>query len=378
MHVAAPLVSVIIPTYNRAELLKQAMASALGQTVTSVEVLVVDDDSTDHTREVVKQTDDERVRYIWRENGGLSVARNTGIEHASGQYIVFLDSDDLLLSDYVAEHLAAFQRHPDVGAVYSKHRLFSAEALDIEDAECVPSPDVVEWLTQSLWVSNQFPVQAVMARSDLVHSVGGFDVALRYCEDWDFWIRLSQLGRFCGIDKVLSGVRVHASQMSANHKGMLESELAVIERYSSAMPDGLGEVATSRAYLRRGMYVIQDDPVVGGEWLCKGVACSPVPSDALRSVAAQIADACGGDCGVLATASDCVLCHLPNSVRKSEEGRFWGDCFWVCYQRGWAGACRMAGLRFLRHCGVCSISRGFLSGFLRCWIAGKGAPRQGH
>ena len=110
-------VSIIIPAYNQAHYLGAAIASALGQSYGDVEVIVVDDGSTDKTREVVEQIGDPRLRYVYQENQGLSAARNTGIRHACGTYLSYLDSDDLFLPEKVALLLAVMEERPEVGLV---------------------------------------------------------------------------------------------------------------------------------------------------------------------------------------------------------------------------------------------------------------------
>ena len=122
-----PRVSVIIPTFNRADLVKQAVDSVLRQTVTDYEVIVVDDGSTDGTRQALEDVTPP-VRYYFQKNRGVAAARNLGIEEARGEYLAFLDSDDLFEPGFLEAVLATFAAHPEAGAVCSAER-----EIDIEN-----------------------------------------------------------------------------------------------------------------------------------------------------------------------------------------------------------------------------------------------------
>ena len=119
--------SVIIPTYNRADLVKQAVDSVLRQTVSDYEIIVVDDGSTDHTRQVLESVTPP-VRYLFQKNRGFAAARNRGIAESRGEYLAFLDSDDLFEPRLLEAVLATFEAHPEAGAVCSAER-----EIDIEN-----------------------------------------------------------------------------------------------------------------------------------------------------------------------------------------------------------------------------------------------------
>src|SRR6185295_4472891 len=118
------LVSVIIPTYNRQEFVGVSIASALAQTYPNFEAIVVDDGSTDATRAEVSRFTDPRVRYYYKANGGLSSARNFGLDQSAGEFIAFLDSDDLWRPWKLAAQIELFRRHPDVGMSWSDMSTF--------------------------------------------------------------------------------------------------------------------------------------------------------------------------------------------------------------------------------------------------------------
>ncbi len=121
-----PIISVVIPTYNRAAFICRAVDSALGQTYAPLEVVVVDDGSKDDTREVLRKYGD-RIRYVAKENGGVSSARNVGVREATGEYIAFLDSDDTWVPEKLAVQMDIFRAHPDYGMVLSECAQVTAE-----------------------------------------------------------------------------------------------------------------------------------------------------------------------------------------------------------------------------------------------------------
>lgn len=113
-----PKVSITIPTYNRSVLVRDAIDSALAQTFEDIEVVVIDDGSTDDTRKVVESYEDPRVKYFYKENGGCSSARNSGLDHCTGEYIGFLDSDDLWPENFVEVLLGKLQNNPEYSCAY--------------------------------------------------------------------------------------------------------------------------------------------------------------------------------------------------------------------------------------------------------------------
>lgn len=188
----APTVSIIIPTYNRADLVGRAIESVLAQTRPDWEAIVVDDGSTDNTRQIVAQYPDPRIRYIYQENKKLPGARNTGIRNSQGTYLAFLDSDDRFLPDKLALQLAAFERQSALGLVASGW-------VDV-DAEGHPTAEQRPWLlrpslTLDDWLfHNPFVPGGVLVKREWVRRVGLFDEGQFYVEDWDLWLRLAYAG----------------------------------------------------------------------------------------------------------------------------------------------------------------------------------------
>jgi glycosyltransferase involved in cell wall biosynthesis len=182
-----PKVSVIIPCYNQGQYLHEAIDSVLGQTFADLEIIVVDDGSTDPaTREILGALDRPATKLLRRENGGLSAARNSGIAAAQGRYILPLDCDDRVAPDYIRQALAAFASDPRRGIVYCRAEKFGAEQ---------GSWRLPPFGRFRMALGNVIFCSALYRRDDW-ERVGGYDESLqRGWEDWDFWLALLELGR---------------------------------------------------------------------------------------------------------------------------------------------------------------------------------------
>ena len=207
-----PNVSVIIPAYNQGHYLGQAIRSVLDQTYPHFEVIVVDDGSTDSTREVVHSFTDARIRYVYQENRGLSAARNTGIRSASSPYVSFLDSDDLFLPDKLQLLVAESESEPGCG-------LIAGQAIPIDEQGNTIGKAFVEGLpadSADLLLGNPLHVGSVLVSRLWQDRVGFFDEDLRSYEDWDLWLRLARAGcRMSWVAQPVSLYRFHRAQMTA-------------------------------------------------------------------------------------------------------------------------------------------------------------------
>jgi glycosyltransferase involved in cell wall biosynthesis len=152
-YLQSPLVSVVIPCFNHGRYLSEAVQSALGQTYPSVEVVVVDDGSSDNTAEVAQSFPE--VRYLLRARGGLAAARNAGLQASQGAYLVFLDADDRLLPNAVEVGLAAFAQRPHCGFVYGAHRWITIEGTPTKDSVPPLADDHYEALLRRNFIDMQ-------------------------------------------------------------------------------------------------------------------------------------------------------------------------------------------------------------------------------
>jgi len=259
-----PKVSVILPTYNRDQYLGEAVKSVLCQSSQDFEIIVVDDGSTDDTRTVVAQFAD-RVRYVWQPNQGRCKARNVGIDLAMGQYIVFLDSDDVILPRKLEIQSQFLDEHPSVGVVFSDVWFCDSEGQDVGLLSQSQSGrqftgDVRGELIQGNFVT----IHAAMTRRSCVVEAGGFDEALPSQEDWDLWIRIAQNHGFHYIDEPVARYRIHDEMTFRDSGRIIQGDVAVRKKimaypFFSALPrDGrmfcaIGDVRQGRRFFFRAL-----------------------------------------------------------------------------------------------------------------------------
>lgn len=224
----APAVSVIIPNYNHARYVGQAIASALAQTYRDYEIVVIDDGSTDNSREVIAPFMD-RVRYVWQLNQGLSAARNTGVRESRGRYIALLDADDIWFAGYLAALVALLEANPRAGAAYSGWRYIDANGalLPQQSTRTVP-PD--QFYT-TLAYTNFLVPSGVLARRACLEQAGPFDVSLRAVEDRDMWLRIARHHSIVGVPRALVGYRTHGENMTRDLARMETARRQVIARH---------------------------------------------------------------------------------------------------------------------------------------------------
>lgn len=209
-----PLISVIIPTYNRAPFIGGTVDSVLAQTLGSLEVVVVDDGSTDGTTELVRSryAAEPRVRCVWQDNAERSVARNTGIRMARGGWLAFLDSDDQWRPDKLAKQMAVLESDPSFIMVHCAYSRIDesagvSEDVVIPDGEGLVSGNIFWSLIEANPVSSATPV----IRRAVVERCGGFTLNPRLLcfEDWDLWTRVAYHGRVAYVPEPLAIHRIH-------------------------------------------------------------------------------------------------------------------------------------------------------------------------
>lgn len=229
LNMRHPKVSVIIPTYNYARYLPDAIESVLSQTFSDYEIVIVDDGSTDNTVEVL-QPYTGKIKYIYKENGGLSSARNVGIQNSIGEYLVFLDSDDMLMPDKLKIQTAILDDNPEVGFVYSDEYIMHGEDKDnmyrAREGRQLPSGNIFK----EFFLDSFIAVMTVMVRRSCLDQVGLFDENLPCNEDDDLWLRI--LGKWPVIfsDYPSAIRRIHSSNMSRDRLKMEKYTVIVLER----------------------------------------------------------------------------------------------------------------------------------------------------
>ena len=203
--------SAIITSHNYARYLPEAVESALAQLGGDIEVIVVDDGSTDDTPQVMERFAGS-VRYIRQKNQGVSAARNHGISESRGRWIAFLDADDRWKPEKLARQLDALARHPDCRASYTGY-----EAIGPAFGPAAEPPSLPADLATLVERGNVITcASSVVCDRALFAELGNFDVALSDCADWDMWIRIATITRFAAVDEPLLVYRRHESNMTRN------------------------------------------------------------------------------------------------------------------------------------------------------------------
>ena len=214
----SPKVTVVIATYNTGKFIGEAIASVFAQTLRDIELIVVDDGSTDDTQAVLRSLADNRMTIIRQENAGVSAARNAGLAAARAPYIFFLDADDVLKRDALAKMSGTLDRMPQRVACFAHHMKIA------EDGSPLSKPADLRWkffpaadTLRHLIAKNFIACGAICIRTAAARSVGGFNRTLKLGEDWEFWCRLAALGDFAAMpDDVVLLYRQRFS--GANHR----------------------------------------------------------------------------------------------------------------------------------------------------------------
>jgi glycosyltransferase involved in cell wall biosynthesis len=224
-----PKVSVVIPTYNRAAKVQKGITSVLAQTFSDLEVIVVDDGSSDGTEQVLAEKFGGRIRYYAQTNQGASVARNKGVEQARGEWTAFLDSDDFWEKDKLESQFKALERFsPQCNACYTDTLLFNypetktlfqlAETNYAHRGTIGVNTEVLRLLVRPGGAGMVVHLSSLLARTDVVRRTGGFDPKLLYSQDSEFMFRLAMLTGFCFVNRPL--VWFDRSPVETRHVGV--------------------------------------------------------------------------------------------------------------------------------------------------------------
>ncbi|BAY36974.1 family 2 glycosyl transferase [Nostoc sp. NIES-2111] len=230
----SPLISVIIPAYNCEKTIKKTINSVLQQAFTDFELIVVNDGSQDSTLDVVGEIHDTRLKVFSFENAGGNVSRNRGLNLAVGNYISFLDADDIWTPDKLESQLEALQKNPEAHVAYSW-----TDYIDEEDNFLVSgrhvsaNGDIYEKLLISNFLDNGS--NPLISKESLVE-LEGFDESLKAAQDWDMWLRLAAKYSFVAVTKVQILYRISSHSLSANLTRQEKYCLQVLEKSSHIRP----------------------------------------------------------------------------------------------------------------------------------------------
>lgn len=238
------MVSIIIPTYNYALYIGETLDSIVNQSYANWECIIVDDGSTDNTREVVQYYTalDNRFKYVQQQNQGVSAARNTGLKLSKGEFIQFLDGDDLLQLDKIKSQVQAFEKNPSADIVYNDVRFFDNNASDrlrisfdkTKSERWLPKlSEKGASVVAGFCKLNFLVINSPLIRKNIFSKVGFFDEAMHALEDWDFWMRCALSDSYFYYNTTENGayalVRVHYGSLSTQKKLMNNSHFLFLQ-----------------------------------------------------------------------------------------------------------------------------------------------------
>ncbi|ASA78486.1 glycosyltransferase [Thermococcus sp. 5-4] len=279
---AKPTVSVIIPTYNRANLLKRAIESVISQRFEDFELIVVDDASPDNTPEIVESINDTRIRYIrLKENSGGPVARNTGIKKARGKFIALLDDDDEWLPNRLEVQVRKFENlDREFGVVYGGFYYVSQQDGKILGKRLPRHRgDVYEHFLRENFIGSP----TLLIRRECFKRAGLFDPKLTSSQDWDMWLRIARYYKFDYVNEIVAKYYVHGRQISFNMGKYIPGRERFIRKHLDIWrnPNVLSIHLSQMGLL----LLLGGDPEKGLKYLIRSVAIAPFNMENYRKLA---------------------------------------------------------------------------------------------
>ena len=268
-------VSIIIPTYNRANLIKRAINSILNQSYTNYEIIVVDDGSTDNTKEVIESFNEDKINYyVHKKNRGAAAARNTGIKYSKGAFIAFQDSDDKWLPEKLEKEMDIFLESSDeIGVVYSGYLYLNNNNKKVY----IPSPKVIkkEGNIHYELLKGNFVTGLSVIRKICFKKVGLFDENLPNLEDWELYIRISKYFSFRFIDEPLSIAYCSSDSATINYSKNLKSYEIILKKHFEDFNKNKGILAVNNANI--GFYAFLDgDESKSRKYLLDAIKYNPL------------------------------------------------------------------------------------------------------
>ncbi|MDD5005988.1 MAG: glycosyltransferase [Candidatus Omnitrophica bacterium] len=227
---AQPVFSIIIPAYNQGWLLKKALESVLRQEFDNYEVIIIDDGSTDNTREIVNSFQDVRIKYYYQNNSRLAIARNTGIKHAKGKYVAFLDADDIWYSEKLKKCYEIIMKNPDKDLICHNEIMKDISGRIIRNL--FYGPYETGMFRRLLFKGNCLSPSATVVKKDVLVDVGMFRENPEFfsVEDYDLWLRLSKEYKFYFIPEILGEYIIHGKNMSLDIERQANHEVEVVKQ----------------------------------------------------------------------------------------------------------------------------------------------------
>lgn len=238
-----PRVSVVIPNFNYGAYIGETLQSALNQTYSDFELIVVDDGSTDNSLEIIRRFEDHfkgRLRLLTQPNQGVAVARNTGIQVSRGEMIAFLDADDIWLETTLEKTLGYLEAHPDCAMVYGNTEFFdsaSGRSLGTDHGPGAKEPHAGNCLEPLFLDGNFIPLMTVLMRRSVFDDIGHFDTRFKVGEDLDLWMRVAGKYLIGYIPEVLTRVRRHGGNLTFQSLASDKANVLILKKCLRLYPE---------------------------------------------------------------------------------------------------------------------------------------------
>lgn len=274
-----PLVSVVITTYNYGAYLKTCLDSVLCQGHTNLEIIVINDGSTDHTDQVIAPyLKNPLIKYVKQANAGQAVAKNKGINKGTGDYVAFLDADDYWMPEKLTKQLALFKADSQLGVVFSQSTWIDQAGLPIPIHTPRPHSG---WVTNDMVIDNFVAFSSALVKRECFQTLGFFDEKLEMGIDWDLWLRFSRHYKFAFVDEKLIAYRVgHPNQMSKKQERRQEQTDFILNRFLQENPGVVPAKSLKKAqaytYRNRGEYFLKIDKKRSLHYHLKSLAIAPL------------------------------------------------------------------------------------------------------
>ncbi|MGI9533465.1 MAG: glycosyltransferase family 2 protein [Thermodesulfobacteriota bacterium] len=231
------LVSVILPTFNRSNFITFSINSLLSQTYKNIEIIVVDDGSTDETEHIIKLFNDSRIRYIkLDDNHGANFARNIGLRNALGEFVTFLDSDDEFMVLKIEKELNVLLTNKSIGLVYSGLCQYHVDDAKKENLRTT-IPKFRGDIYNEILYRNVIGTPSPLIRKECFEKVGFFDETMKSCQDWEMWIRISKHYKVEYLNEPFMFMCVHGNQISTNLEFKIQGMETILNKYKPYMKD---------------------------------------------------------------------------------------------------------------------------------------------
>lgn len=229
-----PEVSVVIPTYNAEFFISDTINSVLNQTYKDFEIILVDDGSTDNTDRIVAQQHAGKVKYIRQKNSGVSSARNKAISMTKGDFIAFIDCDDIWLENKLEAQVSILKKSKELGLVFSNAYILDEKGRRLKDFFKIVRPHS-GMVFNKLVQDNFIPMLTAVVKREALDRVGLFDPRYKIAEDWDIFLRIARVYPVTYINQPLAEYRIHKYSHSKNRKLMLRECIDILNKYINSV-----------------------------------------------------------------------------------------------------------------------------------------------